>query len=167
MGINTLQNQYGGQQQALQQQGLSQAYQDFQNQQNYPYKQLGFMSDLIRGLPLGQQSTKAVYEPGPSTAQNIASLGLGAYGIGQMFKAEGGSVKSMAGGGLGGSVPGGSVLSREYKEGVVDNIPTNQGLQAAVEIEEKLKWDITAAELRVEIWRTEQANNRAEGKATM
>jgi hypothetical protein len=42
-----------------------------------------------------------------------------------------------------------------------------KGLQAAVEIEEKLKWDITAAELRVEIWRTEQANNRAEGKATM
>jgi len=42
-----------------------------------------------------------------------------------------------------------------------------KGLQAAVEIEEKLKWDITAAELRVEIWRTEQANNRAEGKATL
>ena len=42
-----------------------------------------------------------------------------------------------------------------------------KGLQAAVEIEEKLKWDITAAELRVEIWRTEQANNRAEGKATI
>ena len=41
------------------------------------------------------------------------------------------------------------------------------GLKAAVEIEEKLKWDITAAELRVEIWRTEQANNRAEGKATL
>lgn len=41
-----------------------------------------------------------------------------------------------------------------------------KGLQAAVEIEEKLKWDITAAEMRVEIWRTEQANNRAEGKAT-
>jgi hypothetical protein len=41
------------------------------------------------------------------------------------------------------------------------------GLKAAVEIEEKLKWDITAAELRVEIWRTEQANNRAEGKATI
>jgi hypothetical protein len=42
-----------------------------------------------------------------------------------------------------------------------------EGLRAAVEIEEKLKWDITAAELRVEIWRTEQANNRAEGKATI
>jgi hypothetical protein len=42
-----------------------------------------------------------------------------------------------------------------------------EGLRAAVEIEEKLKWDITAAEMRVEIWRTEQANNRAEGKATI
>ena len=42
-----------------------------------------------------------------------------------------------------------------------------EGLKAAVEVEEKLKWDITAAELRVEIWRTEQANNRAEGKATL
>jgi hypothetical protein len=40
------------------------------------------------------------------------------------------------------------------------------GLKEAVLIEERLKWDITAATLRVEIWRTEQANNRAEGKAT-
>ena len=131
MGINTLQNQYGGQQQALQQQGLTQAYSDFQNQQNYPYKQLGFMSDLIRGLPLGQQSTAAVYQAPPSTAQTIGSLGLGAYGIGQMFKAEGGTVQSMAGGGLGGAVPGGSVMSREFKEAAVGDIPTDQGLQAA------------------------------------
>ena len=133
MGINTLQNQYGGQQQALQQQGLSQSYQDFLNQQNYPYKQLGFMSDLIRGLPLGQQSTASIYTPPPSTAQNISSLGLGAYGIGQLFKAEGGTVKSMAGGGLGGSVPGGSVLSREFKDTAVSHIPTDQGLQAAAQ----------------------------------
>ena len=41
------------------------------------------------------------------------------------------------------------------------------GLKEAVAVEERLKWDITAATLRVEIWRTEQANNRAEGKATL
>jgi hypothetical protein len=89
MDINKLQNAYGGQQQALQQQGLSQAYQDFQNQQNYPYKQLGFMSDMIRGLPLGQQSTKQVYEPEPGAIQQLGSLGLGAYGLSK-FMAEGG-----------------------------------------------------------------------------
>ena len=42
-----------------------------------------------------------------------------------------------------------------------------EGLKEAVLIEERLKWDITAATLRVEIWRTEQANNRAEGRATV
>ena len=89
MDINKLQSAYGGQQQALQQQGLTQAYQDFQNQQNYPYKQLGFMSDMIRGLPLGQQTTRQVYEPEPGAIQQLGSLGLGAYGLSR-FMAEGG-----------------------------------------------------------------------------
>jgi hypothetical protein len=89
MDINKLQNAYGGQQQALQQQGLTQAYQDFQNQQNYPYKQLGFFADMIRGLPLGQQSTRQVYEPEPGAIQQLGSLGLGAYGLSK-FMAEGG-----------------------------------------------------------------------------
>jgi len=100
MDINKLQSAYGGQQQALQQQGLSQAYQDFLNQQNYPYKQLGFMSDMIRGLPLGQQTTRQVYEPEPGFAQQIGALGAGAYGLskfmaeGGMAYADGGSVDS-------------------------------------------------------------------------
>ena len=34
------------------------------------------------------------------------------------------------------------------------------GLKAAVEIEEKLRWDLIAAQARIEVWRTEQANNR-------
>ena len=40
------------------------------------------------------------------------------------------------------------------------------GLKEAVAIEERLKWDLIAAQARVEIWRTEQANARAEGRAT-
>jgi hypothetical protein len=98
MDINKLQSAYGGQQQALEQQGLTQAYQDFQNQQNYPYKQLGFMSDMIRGLPLGQQSTQQVYEAQPGMAQQIGSIGMGAMGLSK-FMAEGGAVKGYAGGG--------------------------------------------------------------------
>ena len=89
MDINKLQNAYGGQQQALQQQGLSQAYQDFQNQQNYPYKQLGFMSDMIRGLPLGQQSTRQVYEAEPGLGSQLVGAGQAAYGLSK-FMAEGG-----------------------------------------------------------------------------
>lgn len=42
-----------------------------------------------------------------------------------------------------------------------------QGLKGAVEVEEKLRWDLIAAQARVEIWRTEQANLRAEGKITI
>jgi|TARA_R110000868_G_scaffold20734_6_gene87263 hypothetical protein len=42
-----------------------------------------------------------------------------------------------------------------------------EGLREAIEVEEKLHWDLLGAQARVEIWRTEQANNRAEGKATL
>ena len=40
------------------------------------------------------------------------------------------------------------------------------GLSAAVEEEETLRWQMEAAKMRVEIWRTEQANNRATDRAT-
>ena len=42
-----------------------------------------------------------------------------------------------------------------------------EGLRDAVAIEEKLRWDLIAAQARVDIWRTEQANLRNEGKATI
>ena len=99
VAINQLQNQYGGQQQAQAQRGLDLGYQDFLNQQNYPYKQIGFMSDLVRGLPLGQQSTAQMYQAPPSMIQNVGALGMGAYGINQLSKANGGSVQSYADGG--------------------------------------------------------------------
>ncbi len=35
------------------------------------------------------------------------------------------------------------------------------GLKEAVEAEEKLKWMLTAAQLKVEIWRSQEATNRA------
>jgi hypothetical protein len=117
MDINKLQSAYGGQQQALQQQGLTQAYQDFQNQQNYPYKQLGFMSDMIRGLPLGQQSTQQVYEAQPGMAQQIGSIGMGAMGLSK-FMAEGGAVKGYAG--------GGGVDSAENVADIVDSLSPQQ-----------------------------------------
>jgi len=106
MGINQLQSAYGQQQQQQAQRPLDMAYQDFINQQNYPYKQLGFMSDMIRGLPLGQQSTSQVYQGAPSTMQTVGALGMGAYGLsragvfGGDNKAEGGLTESYADGGV-------------------------------------------------------------------
>lgn len=40
-----------------------------------------------------------------------------------------------------------------------------EGLRAAVEREEHLKWMLTAAEARVELYRTESANARAQDRA--
>ncbi|MEI6478495.1 MAG: hypothetical protein WCO52_05925 [bacterium] len=73
MGINQAQGAAGAQQQALAQQIDTSKYQDFLNQQNYPYKQLGFMSDILHGVP-SQASAQQFYAPTPNQASGIASL---------------------------------------------------------------------------------------------
>jgi hypothetical protein len=93
MDINKLQQAYGTQQQQQQQNIQSQQYQDFLNQQNYPYKQLGFMSDMLRGLPLSQASQQ-IYQQPPSAISTAAGLGTAALGLSKLGAfAEGGSVK--------------------------------------------------------------------------
>lgn len=90
-----LQGQMGGVQQQQQQNVLNQQYQDFLNQKQYPYQQLGFMSDMLRGLPLSQTST-AMYQ-NPSTLSQVAGLGTAAAGAYGMYKglgkAKGGTIK--------------------------------------------------------------------------
>ncbi len=81
MDINKLQQAYGTQQQQQEQTGMSQQYQDFLNQQNYPYKQLGFMSDMLRGLPLSQSSQQMYQQPQGALGQ-VAGAGLVAKGLG-------------------------------------------------------------------------------------
>jgi len=100
MGINALQNQYGLQQQAQMQKDLDTRYQDFLGYQNYPYKQISFMSDILRGAPLTQTGS-SLYQAPPSTAQNITSLGLGAAGVAKLAgMASGGVAQGMADGGM-------------------------------------------------------------------
>lgn len=100
MGINQLQNQYGLQQQGQMQKDIDTKYQDYLNYQNYPYKQLGFMSDIIRGAPLTQTGS-SVYQAPPSTMQNITSLGLAGAGISKIAGMANGGVAMSNGGGLG------------------------------------------------------------------
>jgi hypothetical protein len=94
----------GTQQQQLQQKGLDTAYQQYVAQLNYPYQQIGFMSDLLRGLPLTQQSTSMYQNPSMiSQAAGLGTAGIGALGLyNQMNKAEGGEIKEtrMADGGI-------------------------------------------------------------------
>ena len=98
MDINKLQGQYGDQQQKQMQGMLEADYQDFINKQNYPYKQLGFFSDMLRGAPLSQTGS-SVYQQPPSMLGQLGGLALGASSL---FggKKEGGSVHSYDNGGL-------------------------------------------------------------------
>ena len=98
MGINQLQSQYGAQRQAQEQKGLDTAYQDFLTQKNYPYQQLSYMANLVRGTPMGMNTQSQVYQAPPNAMGQLAGLGMGAYGLSKMM-AEGGEVKSYAGGG--------------------------------------------------------------------
>ena len=95
--VLNLQNTLGAQQQQQAQNILNTQYQDYLNYQNYPYKQLGFMSDLLRGLPLTQQSS-TVYGQAPSTTSQLVGLGTAALGASKLGLKKGGKVK--AGGGL-------------------------------------------------------------------
>jgi hypothetical protein len=90
MGINQMQNQYGLQQQQQQQNILNNQYQDFLNNQNNPYKQMGFMSDILRGLPLTQQSA-SMYQTPPSAVSQAIGLGGAALTGAKLFGAAGGA----------------------------------------------------------------------------
>ncbi len=73
-----IQGQLGGTQQQQQQNILNQQYQDFLNQKQYPYQQIGFMSDMLRGLPLSQTSTQMYSNP------NFLTQAAGAIGTAYM-----------------------------------------------------------------------------------
>lgn len=89
LGLLDVQNRFGAQQQGQMQNALNTEYQDFLNYQNYPYKQMGFMSDMIRGLPMSQLSS-TMYQQPPSMVQQVAGLGLTGKALGAF--AKGGSV---------------------------------------------------------------------------
>jgi len=90
LGLLDVQNRFGAQQQQQMQNALNTEYQDFLNYQNYPYKQLGFMSDMIRGLPLTQQS-QTMYQQPPSMVSQVAGLGGAALTGAKLFGAKGGA----------------------------------------------------------------------------
>jgi hypothetical protein len=47
-----------------------------------------------------------------------------------------------------------------------DYLELLDGLKAATEIEEALRWQMVAAEARIEVWRTQEASNRVMDRST-
>ena len=90
VGNIQLQNQLGGQQQALEQAKINQQVQDYGTAQQYPLMQLANMNNLLRGLPM-QSSTVQTYQAPPSPLSQLAGAGATAYGAYKMFGAPGGA----------------------------------------------------------------------------
>lgn len=88
--------QLGALQQGKEQQALDAAYQDFLTQKNYPYQQLSYMSNLIRGTPMGMNTASQVYQAPPSTASQIAGLGTAAIGAAKLASMKKGGVTKSA-----------------------------------------------------------------------
>jgi hypothetical protein len=125
--IIAAQNQYGKEQQAAEQAKINQAIQDYATQQQYPLMQLGFMSNMLRGLPL-QATTTQSYQATPSALNQGLGVLAGAAGAKQAgLFAEGGTIKGLAAGGVTGYA----------NRGLTEANPTSgvvQGIKAKLEM---------------------------------
>jgi hypothetical protein len=173
LGINALQAGYGSTQQQQTQGILDKAYQDYLTQQQYPYQQLSYMSDLLRGPASGMTSVSgSSYTPGASTGQQLLGLGataLGAAGqtggfgnlfsgIGTLFSAEGGQVKSYAEGGTVKGYAEGGMPSVDKLSAMVGQM-SDQQLQLALQ---SAKDAVTVAVIQGTIQKRAQARQAAE-----
>jgi hypothetical protein len=89
--INTLLG-LGGLQQQQTQQGLNLAQQNALAQQQLPFQQVGFLSDIFQGVPALQSTYSTTQTPGPSSTSQLLGLGIAglgaagaAGGIGKLF----------------------------------------------------------------------------------
>lgn len=116
----TAQEAVGAQQRAFEQQRLDQAYADFLRQRDYPMEQLGYFSNLLRGIPVQLGSTQTTYAQPPSIASQVGGLGLAGLSIGRMAGAfaKGGEVAAYA--------PGGAVSSPEELDSMTDRLSDQQ-----------------------------------------
>jgi hypothetical protein len=103
VGIAGLQNQFGTQQQMTNQAGADYQYQDFLNQQAWPYKNEEFMYNIMRGLPMAN-TTQTLNTPSPSPLSQMIGAGTALYGFNSLMNKPagnaGGGVIGYAGGGI-------------------------------------------------------------------
>ena len=66
---------------------------------------------------------------------------------------------------MGQSDAGAANAREQYAYSHPDYLALLDGLRAAVEKEEELRWQMVAAQARVEVWRSEEASNRMMDRA--
>jgi hypothetical protein len=66
---------------------------------------------------------------------------------------------------MGQSTAKAAVEREQYAYAHEDYLALLGGLKASIEVEEKLRWDLIAAQARIEIWRTQEASNRAQDRS--
>lgn len=118
-GIIGTQAQQGALQQAAQQAMINQAIQNYATAQQYPLMQLGFMSNMLRGLPMQSTSTQQYVASPSAFQQSIGAAGTGAS-LYNAMKAKGGIVDSRKSGGIVGYDVGGKV------ESILDDMSPDQ-----------------------------------------
>jgi len=99
LGLLGQQYDVGAKQQAYEQNRLNQIIQDYATKQQFPFIQLGTLSNMLRGLPM-QASTTQMYQAQPSLLQQGIGLAGAGANLYQAMKAEGGAIKEMASGGI-------------------------------------------------------------------
>lgn len=71
----------GAERRGLMQRGLDLGYEDFLRQQAYGREQLGYLSNLLQGVPIQPGSTVSTFGRVPSAGEQALGAGLGALGL--------------------------------------------------------------------------------------
>ena len=88
MGLERLsaQEAAGQRQRAMRQASLDVGYEDFLRQMGYTQGQLGFFSNILRGVPVQPTQTVSTFQQQPSLFQSVLGTGLGALGLYKAFQ---------------------------------------------------------------------------------
>ena len=75
----------GAIQRELRQREMDLAYRDFEQERDWPIQRMSFLSSILSGVPYAQLGSQSTNIPQPGLPSQLASLGLGAAGLSQLF----------------------------------------------------------------------------------